>query len=142
MANPLKIKPLILHPTDLSRRGYDAFAHALRLAVAKRTGIYILHTRQSKEKDVAWDAFPHVRDQLAQWGLLPSEAKREDVFENLGIIVDKVDIQGGATVPAIQRFQRMHRYGVDMLVVATQAKGKILLQAMLDDIMEAIALDG
>ena len=33
----------IVHPTDFSPAGLDAFAHALRLAVAAKSHFYILH---------------------------------------------------------------------------------------------------
>lgn len=67
----------ILHPTDLSDLSAMVFAHALRIALAARSKLQLLHIVQH-DADVAL-AFPNVRRLLVQWGLLeeddpPSEA--------------------------------------------------------------------
>ncbi|MBL8002646.1 MAG: universal stress protein [Flavobacteriales bacterium] len=78
----------ILHPTDLTTASHAAFVHALRLALAKRAKITLLHASDGDEAP-EWGEFPGVRETLHQWGLLPAEAHHRDVA-GLGIAVRKL----------------------------------------------------
>ena len=49
----------ILHPTYLSPLSYPAFAHALRIALAAKAKLYILHVLQD-DVDEGWES-PDVR---------------------------------------------------------------------------------
>jgi hypothetical protein len=40
----------VVHPTDFSPAGLDAFTHALRLAVAAKSHFYILHIERETEQ--------------------------------------------------------------------------------------------
>ena len=37
-----------------------------------------------------WDKFPKVRDALFKWGLINEGASRKDIYEKLGVEVQKV----------------------------------------------------
>ena len=63
----------IIHPTDFSAAGLDAFAHALRLAVAAKSVFYIVHIEREKHVD-EWEDFPRARQLLAAWGMISPEA--------------------------------------------------------------------
>jgi hypothetical protein len=57
----------IAHATDFSELSADAFAHALRMAVASKSHLYVLHVRDAGSAE-AWASFPHARELLARWG--------------------------------------------------------------------------
>ena len=58
----------IIHPTDFSDASAEAFVHALRIALAAKARLYLLHVASGREDDVM--DFPHVRETLARWGLM------------------------------------------------------------------------
>ena len=72
----------IAHPTDFSEASAEAFAHALRLALEFRCRLDLLHVRSG---DREWSSFPHVRETLARWELLPADVDHAQVQEKLGI---------------------------------------------------------
>lgn len=78
----------VFHPSDFSAGDHAAFAHALRIALAAKGELELLHVDAPGERS-DWNEFPHVRETLAQWGLLPGEARREDVLA-LGLHARKV----------------------------------------------------
>ncbi|MGE0854088.1 MAG: universal stress protein [Hyphomicrobiaceae bacterium] len=108
--------------TDFSEASHTAFAHALRLAVAARCRLDLLHVRSGKAAD-AWGSFPHVRDSLASWRLLPEGVPPEAIFAMLGVSVRKVEIHHHDAVSGIARFLISHR--PDLLVVATHGQGGV-----------------
>ena len=57
----------IVHPTDFSDLSAAAFAHALRIALAARCRLHLLHVSQYDAAEAL--AFPHALRLLAQWGL-------------------------------------------------------------------------
>ena len=57
----------IVHPTDFSDLSATAFAHALRIALAARCKLYLLHVSQYDAAEAL--AFPQAQRLLAQWGL-------------------------------------------------------------------------
>ena len=61
----------VLHPTDLTVSSERAFAHALKIALAGKTRLYVLNADRDTGSDVDWSAFPGVRRTLARWGVLP-----------------------------------------------------------------------
>ena len=68
-----------------------AFAHALRISLAARSKLYIVHVTESLDKN-EWHAFPHVRQTLARWGLLDANASTADIASKLGVEIAKVEI--------------------------------------------------
>jgi nucleotide-binding universal stress UspA family protein len=109
----------IAHPTDFSPASSGAFAHALRLAMEFRAKLDLLHVKYPEDDD-AWDAFPHVRETLARWGVLPEDASYSDMEHQLGISVRKVEIGRGDPVAGIIQFLLSHR--ADLIVVATHGR--------------------
>jgi hypothetical protein len=78
----------IIHPTDFSRAGLDAFAHALRLAITAKSLFYIVHIEGETEED-DWEHFPRVREMLAAWGMIAPDAPQIAVVKELGLMVKK-----------------------------------------------------
>jgi nucleotide-binding universal stress UspA family protein len=106
----------IAHPTDFSPAGLPAFLHALRLAVEFKARLDLLHVRHPDDQD-DWPAFPHVRDTLARWGLLPADASIDDIAARLGVAVRKIEIRHQDAIDGIVTFLFTHR--PDLIVVAT-----------------------
>jgi hypothetical protein len=95
----------IVHPTDFSQAGLDAFAHALRLAVAAKSHFHILHIDREDEL-VDWVQFPRVREMLAAWGMIAPDAPRSAVASELGLKVSKVIIESNDPVRSVGAFAR------------------------------------
>lgn len=111
----------ILHATDLSPDGGLAFAHSLKLALAARGDFLIVHT--AADRDLAgaeWEAFPGVRQTLSKWGLLPGDAPKSAVGEQLGVNVRKIDIPDGETSHGIQGL--VEKYAIDLVVVGSETR--------------------
>lgn len=81
----------ILHPTDFSDASSEAFVHALRIALAAKAKLYLLHVASGQESDVM--DFPHVRETLARWGLMSANEPPQAVQAKLGIGIAKVDLE-------------------------------------------------
>jgi hypothetical protein len=92
----------VVHPTDFSPAGLDAFAHALRLAVAAKSHFYILHVGLETEAD--WDEFPRVREMLAAWGMIAPGAPQSAVASELGLRVEKAIIEADDPVRGVESF--------------------------------------
>ncbi|UCE01810.1 MAG: universal stress protein [Candidatus Latescibacterota bacterium] len=107
----------VLHPTDFTRGSELAFAHALRIAVAGGARLTLLHCTDDRPR---WEDFPGVRSTLERWGMLPAGAAQSDVFEQLGVKVEKAVARGSNVVDAIVGF--MERRPVDTLVLATHGR--------------------
>src|SRR5215471_18697693 len=86
-------RSLIVHPTDLLSSSEGAFFHALRLGLAVRSFLTLVHVHTYDEDDPpTLDSFPRVRDVLTRWGLLPAGASHHDLSEKLGLFVSKAEI--------------------------------------------------
>jgi len=109
----------IIHPTDFSPESMLAFAHALKLAVAAKTRLYIAHVAASEAAD-DWQDFPHVREALVRWGLLAANASTAAVFERLGVEIRKVEIESRDPVHGLTRFLQGHPSG--FMVLATHGR--------------------
>lgn len=106
----------LLHPIAFDREGVLAFSHALRLALAFRANLDLLHA-EGPEEGESWAQFPGVRETLARWGHIPEHSPPEAVH-GLGVAIRKVRTRD--TDPA-------HAIGVaaggrDLLVVSTHAR--------------------
>ena len=110
----------ILHPSDLSVGNEAAFLHALRLAVAEKSSLCILHSQSSgNSDDTDWSSFPGVRNALIRWGLLGSDASRSAVADELGVRIEKIEIHGTA-VQAVLHW--LDENFCDLIVMATHAR--------------------
>lgn len=108
----------ILHPTDFSDASADAFVHALRIALAAKATLYILHVASGGDDDVM--AFPQVRDTLARWGLMGADEPPQAIEAKLGMRIAKVDLEPQAPEDGVRRFVADHR--PDLMVLATEAR--------------------
>jgi len=86
-------RSLIVHPTDLLSDSEGAFFHALRLGLAVRSALTLVHVHTYDAEEVPpLEAFPRVRDTLTHWGLLPAGASQAEISEKLGLFVSKVEM--------------------------------------------------
>jgi nucleotide-binding universal stress UspA family protein len=108
----------IVHPTDFSPAGLDAFVHALRLAVAAKGQFYILHIEGDTEQP-DWVQFPRVRETLAAWGMIAPDAPQSAVASELGLKVDKAIVGSDDPVRGVESFVERHQ--CDLLVLMTHA---------------------
>lgn len=108
----------IFHPTDLSPASMAAFGHALKLSLAMRSDLTIMHVDPARaEPD--FDDFPRVRATLSRWGLLREGATKED-FLALGLSARK--IRAMAEDPVASILQLLWRKPADLIVMATHPK--------------------
>ena len=78
----------IFHPSDFSKASELAFAHALAIALIRKTELVIMHAGRGLLDD--WAQFPPVRKTLERWQVLTPGSPRSAVFEKLAIRVTKV----------------------------------------------------
>ncbi|MEY3284578.1 MAG: hypothetical protein RIR86_2591 [Acidobacteriota bacterium] len=105
----------IFHPTDFSEASHRAFAHALRLAIGAKSILTIYHTEPHQPAS-SWKSFPHVRELLEGWGMIPPHSSR-DAVTDLGIGVEKVSAGHRNARNSILKFLERHPH--DLIVLAT-----------------------
>jgi nucleotide-binding universal stress UspA family protein len=115
---PPRMFASIFHPSDFSPGDEVAFAHALRIAIAAKAELDILHANPDT-KEIDWHDFPSVRGALEKWGLLAPGGTKEDV-RRLGLDVHKVKRSGNDPVRAILRYLREHE--PDLIVLGTNQR--------------------
>ncbi|MDH5308190.1 MAG: universal stress protein [Myxococcales bacterium] len=109
----------VLHPTDFSAGSESAFAHALAVALLRRTRLSLLHVAPHPHER-GWSEFPAVRKTLERWGLLAKDSPRSAVFRELGISVEKIAIQGRNPAQVIQ--EHLEEEPVELIVLATEGR--------------------
>ena len=109
----------ILHPTDFSESSADAFVHALRIAIAAKATLTIVHVASDPDQQ-EWASFPHVRETLANWGLMKASDSIEAIHAKTGVKVIKIEMMPHDPVDAELRYLNQHPAG--LLVAATQAR--------------------
>jgi nucleotide-binding universal stress UspA family protein len=110
----------IMHPTDFSAAGLDAFAHALRLAVAAKTLFYLVHVEGDTEQQDDWKHFPRVREMLAAWGMIAPDAPKSAVAKELSLMVSKEVVTFNDPIRGVAAFVECHT--CDLLVLMTHAR--------------------
>ena len=111
----------IFHPTDLTAGSAVAFLHALRIALATRAALTIMHVSDTDEID--WSDLPGVRSTLAKWGYLKDENDMAGLYD-LGVGVKKVVAESKDPVQACMDY--LERHPTDLVVLAThQSKGRM-----------------
>ena len=103
----------IFHPSDFSDASEVAFAHALKIALAAKAELSVLHA--TVDSNAEWDDFPGVREILARWKLLP-EGSPKSAVGKLGIDVHKVLVASKHPVTACLDF--LDRHPTDLIVLA------------------------
>jgi nucleotide-binding universal stress UspA family protein len=108
----------IVHPTDLSFASQDAFAHALRIAVATKGVLHLLHIEDAEEDDPDnWNRFPHVREMLARWRMIDPGASRQEAAEKLGVKFVKASVESESPVHGVAAY--VERRLCDLMVLMT-----------------------
>jgi nucleotide-binding universal stress UspA family protein len=108
----------ILHPTDFSDLSGVALAHALRIALATKGKLDILHVEEHDTGGAL--AFPHVRRLLVQWGLSEEDDPPWVVATKLGIEVQNIRIKWQEPTQGIAGFLDSHP--CDLIVLATHGR--------------------
>ena len=111
----------IVHPTDFSDLSAAAFAHALRIALAARCRLHLLHVSQYDTAEAL--AFPHAQRLLAQWGLSDYDDPPWVIASKLGIEVDNIRLKLQEPSRAIVDFLNDHES--DLVVTATHGRDGI-----------------
>lgn len=105
----------IFHPTDLSTASEVAFAHALKLALATRGELRIMHVDPDLPQ-TDWSGLPRVRDTLARWGVLPPGSSKSEVAR-LGLHIEKILAYHEDPTRSLE--QHLKRHPADLLVLAS-----------------------
>ncbi len=106
----------ILHPTDFSQSNEMAFAHALRLAIATRAALHLLHVDDSGTQ-TSGKHFPDVVEALVRWNFLEPGATIETAESGLGSRFVKASAPASDIAHAIGAYADQH--GCDLLVLMT-----------------------
>jgi len=118
-SDDLRLVRSVLHPTDFSSGSRKAFAHALAIALIRKTKLTLLHAGGDKSK--SWELFPSVRGTLEQWGLIEPGSPRSAVFDQLSVRVKKVVVREKNPVAACHSYMVDHP--ADLIVLATRGRG-------------------
>jgi nucleotide-binding universal stress UspA family protein len=112
----------IVHPTDFSDFSVDAFVHALRIALASKAKLYLLHVETGHESK--WWSLPHVRYTLGLWKLMTEDVTEKHpqaaIEAKLGIRVVKVSLDRQDPVHGILGF--LDRHPTNLIVLATHGR--------------------
>lgn len=106
----------ILHPTDYSESSRSAFAHALRLSVAARSALHVLHVDDAG-RETDWTRFPDALALLRQWKMLDVTSAPEDVARRLGVELTKEALGSANVAEAISAFAEDRQ--CDLMVLLT-----------------------
>jgi nucleotide-binding universal stress UspA family protein len=108
----------VLHPTDFSAESQQAFAHALAIALIRKTSLTLLHAGGDRSR--SWESFPSVRGTLERWGMLEPGSHRSAVFDQLSVRVKKVVSKERDPLAACLGY--MERHPADLIVLATRGR--------------------
>jgi len=104
-----------MHLTDFSLASEMAFAHALKLGVAGKMELRIVHYAE-QDVEVAWECFPKVQETLARWKVIAPESSQEEMHA-LGIRVEGIIAKGEDLFSSI--FRQLDQHAADLLILAT-----------------------
>jgi nucleotide-binding universal stress UspA family protein len=105
----------IFHPSDFSKASELAFAHALAIALIRKTELVIMHAGRGRVDD--WSQFPPVRKTLENWNVLAPGSARSAVFEKLSVRVAKVSARGNPVQASLDHIEKQKP---DLVVLATR----------------------
>jgi nucleotide-binding universal stress UspA family protein len=111
----------VLHPTDLSPSSIGAFVHALRIALAAKSKLYLLHVLQDDVGE-GWES-PHVRLRhlLVQWGLLEENDPLGAMDTKLGLHIENYTFHRQQT-PTDEILHFVNQNVCDLMVLATHGR--------------------
>jgi nucleotide-binding universal stress UspA family protein len=107
----------IFHPSDFSKASEIAFVHALKLALASKAMLSMLHFKSNSESYTRWEEFPGVRETLVRWKLIPPGSHKKAVID-LGIDVRKVVASGNDQNPVKACLNFLEVNSADLIVLA------------------------
>jgi nucleotide-binding universal stress UspA family protein len=111
----------VLNPTDFSGEADHSFVHAVRLSLAMKGQLTVIHVaRDVTSAGHEWDHFPKVRKLLEKWGFLDSGVAEEDVYANVGTHVMKADL--GYPEPAHGVAKYVEHHPSDLIVMGTHSR--------------------
>ncbi|MCB0790744.1 MAG: universal stress protein [Flavobacteriales bacterium] len=111
----------IFHPTDLTADSRTAFLHALRLAVAAKARLSIMHVGDEEEPDQG--TLPQVRETLKRWGMI-TRTSDDAELKALGLGVVKRMAQGAD--PLETCVAHLEHHTPEMIVLYThQREGRM-----------------
>ncbi len=115
----------IFHPTDFSAASHTALIHALKLAVAAKAELSIMHVDPEVLRS-NFEDFPRLRPILEEWGLVPPGSSKQQVLQ-LGLSVKKMRAAAKNPIDGILDYLSTHP--ADLVVMAThQYEGLVRLQ--------------
>jgi nucleotide-binding universal stress UspA family protein len=110
----------IVLATDLGDQASELFANALKIALATRSRLDLLHVSPDGAPLTDWRTLPPVRELLVRWGSLAEGATYKD-FEHLGVqVFVHSDIAEGPITDRVVR--RVHELQPDLLVLGTHGR--------------------
>jgi nucleotide-binding universal stress UspA family protein len=115
-----KVEDIFL-PSDFSEDSETAFFHALKLALASKSILTVLHV--DPEASANWQDFPGVRETLERWNIIPQGSPRNAVGK-LGIDVRKIVARSDDPVKACTEYLQIH--SADLIVLAVQQREGIM----------------
>ena len=107
----------IFHPSDFSKTSELAFAHALAIALFRKTELVIMHAGGDRVGD--WAQFPPVRKTLEAWRVLAPGSPRSAVYEKLSVSVTKVSAKCNPVEASIRHIEKQKP---DLVVLATRGR--------------------
>jgi len=108
----------VFHPSDFSKGDEKAFLHALRIALAAKGQISLLHVEPLKTK-IEWNEFPRITPILSQWGTKGDSSY--ELNENRSQIKIQKIRKAGKEPKAILKHLESHP--ADLVVLATHQRG-------------------
>lgn len=110
----------VFHPSDFSQTSENAFAHALAIALLRKSEFTILHAGGEPTGGQAWRQFPAVRATLERWGLLEPGSPQSAVFEELEVRIQKVNLI--TKRPYVSIRDHLKHNPTDLIVLATEGR--------------------
>jgi len=126
----------ILHPTDLSPSSVGAFIHALRIALATKSKLYVLHVLQDDLGEGWESAHVRLRHLLVQWGLLRENDPLGAMDTELGLHVENYTFHRQQT-PTEEILHFLNQHVCDLMVLATHERDG-LDRWLTDSVAEAV----
>lgn len=111
----------VFHPSDFSAGSERAFAHALAAALITQSSLTIMGVDPADDTRSGFADFPHVRETLTRWGVLPPDTPREDVVDRVGIKVKKIAVSGLRPIKTAIDYVRESEQ--DLVVLSTNRDG-------------------
>ena len=105
----------VFHPTDFSLASEVAFVYALKIALAAKAKLSVIHYAEQGVV-TSWDYFPKVREILANWGILSPDCSQSEMT-NLGLRVEGIIATGPDVFGSI--VQHLNQKNPDVMVLAT-----------------------